>query len=111
MFKKISFFILILGSIFDEVSTRCVLSLKPIYENGYITYFYEANKFTNMLISLKLWFVFDVVLNLIIIILMDRILNHWDFKNKNVILIFPILVGLFRLGFSIKNFELYFRYI
>jgi len=95
--EAFSYFMLILGTLGDHVSTIIALT-RP--------YIFESNPFTVWLMERGLWLPFDVVLvaaGISVPYLILRLTKKDYFKS---ILVYSFLSGLIRLGTCLWNFSL-----
>jgi hypothetical protein len=95
--ESFSYFMLILGTLGDHVSTIIALT-RP--------YIYESNPFTLWLMERGLWLPFDAALVALGIAVPYLILRRTDRDYFKALLIYPFLHGLIRLGASLWNFSL-----
>ena len=95
--ESFSYFMLILGTLGDHVSTIIALT-RP--------YIFESNPFTVWLMERGLWLPFDVVLVAVGIAVPYLILRRTDRDYFKALLVYPFLTGLIRLGASLWNFSL-----
>jgi hypothetical protein len=91
----------ILGMVGDQASTRLGLMLPNVY---------ESNPFVELLLSRGLWLPFDLLVLFISIVLPLFLLRITYFEGKNVILTFPLILGVVRIFASVSNFLLLFSY-
>ena len=66
----------------------------------------ELNPFTIHLISLRLWFLFDICFLGAVSWAVTEIYRKWDNPSRWIILVFPIIVGVVRICAGIHNFIL-----
>ena len=95
--EAFSYFMLILGTLGDHVSTIIALT-RP--------YIFESNPFTVWLMERGLWLPFDVVLVAVGIAVPYLILRLTKGAHFRALLIYPFLHGLIRLGACLWNFSL-----
>lgn len=87
------------GVAIDHLSTSIGLM------TGYLV---ELNPFTLHLISLRLWLLFDISILCALSWSLITIFRKWDLKEKRILLLLPIIVGVVRLGAGIHNIFLLF---
>ncbi len=85
------------GAVADQLSTGYALSFAGIY---------ETNPVVAQVMKLGLWPVFDAAILLATILTCMTIMRRWNFTNKWVSLIFPMVIGGFRLGAALWNVSL-----
>ena len=95
--ESFSYFMLILGTLGDHVSTVIALT-RP--------YIYESNPFTVWLMERGLWLPLDVVLVAVGIAVPYLILRLTKRDYFKALLVYPFLHGLIRLGACLWNFSL-----
>jgi hypothetical protein len=95
--ESFSYFMLILGTLGDHVSTIIALT-RP--------YIFESNPFTVWLMERGLWLPFDVVLVAVGIVVPYLIIRFTKKNYFKALLIYPFLHGLIRLGACMWNFSL-----
>lgn len=95
--EAFSYFMLILGTLGDHVSTIIALT-RP--------YIFESNPFTVWLMERGLWLPFDVVLVAVGIAVPYLVLRVTKRDHFRALLIYPFLHGLIRLGACLWNFSL-----
>jgi hypothetical protein len=95
--ESFSYFMLILGTLGDHVSTIIALT-RP--------YIYESNPFTVWLMERRLWLPFDVVLVAVGIAVPYLIIRLTKRDYFKALLVYPFLHGLIRLGACLWNFSL-----
>ena len=85
----------IVGTIADHLSTNVALTLPHLY---------ETNPFTQILILLQLWWVFDLAM-LMIAMVVPFILSE-QYRVGWVTYAYPIVYGTLRLGAGVHNLRL-----
>jgi hypothetical protein len=95
--ESFSYFMLIVGTLGDHISTMIGLT-RP--------YIYESNPFTVWLMERGLWLPFDVVLVAVGIALPYLIIRFTKRDYFKALLVYPFLHGLIRLGACFWNFSL-----
>ena len=95
--ESFSYFILILGTLGDHVSTVIALTRPHIY---------ESNPFTIMLMERGLWVPVDVVLVVIGIVVPYLIIRLSNKEYFKALLAYPLIHGLIRFGACLWNFSL-----
>lgn len=96
-FEGLAYAALVLGAAADQMSTRYALSFGGIY---------ETNPVAVQMMKLGLWQVFDAVILLAVIFMCGLIMRRCQFTNKWVLLLFPMVIGVFRLGAAFWNLSL-----
>ena len=96
-FESVSYFMLILGTLGDHVSTVIALT-RP--------YIFESNPFTVWLMERGLRLPSDVVLVAVGIAVPYLVLRLTERDYFKILLVYPFLHGLIRLGASLWNFSL-----
>ena len=95
--ESFSYFMLIMGTLGDHVSTIIALT-RP--------YIFESNPFTVWLMERGLWLPFDVVLVAVGIAVPYMIIRLTKRDYFKALLVYPFLHGLIRLGACLWNFSL-----
>ena len=95
--EGIAYKLVTLGIIFDHLSTRIGL-LNPIIK--------EFNPFTVMLRQHGLWLPFDIFMLYLSVGLPALIIRKTNLAGRKVILLFPLLFGVARLGAAVHNMVL-----
>lgn len=85
------------GSAADQMSTRYALSFTGIY---------ETNPVAAYMMRYGLWQVFDAMILLATIFICGMMMRRWKFPDRWVLLLFPMVIGLFRLGAAFWNLSL-----
>ena len=96
-FERYSYVFAALGVIGDQLSTRIGLLNPNIM---------ESNPITRFLISVNAWFLFDMMVLGIMIGASYLFLRKTSVKNRNFILVYPILFGVFRLVATVLNLKI-----
>ena len=96
-FESVSYFMLILGTLGDHVSTVIALT-RP--------YIFESNPFTVWLMERGLRLPSDVVLVAVGIAVPYLVLRLTERDYFKILLVYPFLHGLIRLGANLWNFSL-----
>ena len=94
--ERYSYVFATLGVIGDQLSTRIGLLNPNIV---------ESNPITRFLISVNAWFLFDMLSLGIMIGASYLFLRKASVKNRNFILVYPILFGVFRLVATVLNLQ------
>jgi len=89
-----SYLWLVIGSVADEITTRIGLTFPGVY---------EANEFARELMGKGLWLAYDISLVALSIIGVSCFYKIIDKRYRDVILLYPILLGTFRLTAAIWN--------
>ena len=95
--ERYSYIFAALGVIGDQVSTRIGLFNPNIM---------ESNPITRYFISVKAWFIFDMLVLGIMIGISYFFLRKVSVKNGKCILAYPVLFGLFRLFATFLNLQI-----
>jgi hypothetical protein len=95
-FERFTYIIASLGVICDQLSTRLGLTYPNIIESNVITRF---------LMKVNLWLVYDLSLLSITILTSYFFIRIGNWKNKQLVLLYPMIFGLFRLFVSLLNFQ------
>ncbi len=92
--ERVSYMILVIGSLFDHVSSRLALMNPNVY---------EANKFAQWLQANGHWIIFDVSIVVLLILPFSLIIQFTSLKGRRIILLTPLMVGLARLIVGVWN--------
>ena len=95
--EGIAYKLVTLGIILDHLSTRIGL-MNPMIK--------EFNPFTVMLSQQGLWLPFDIFMLYISVGLPALIMQKTNLAGRKVILLFPLLFGVARLGAAVHNMAL-----
>jgi hypothetical protein len=96
--ERISYILLIAGSILDHGSTMLGLSV-----GGSLA---EANPLVGWMISSDLWLLFDLSMLTSIILLTHLACRRWRNGNAWMLLVYPFLVGVARTAAGLWNLSL-----
>jgi RsiW-degrading membrane proteinase PrsW (M82 family) len=66
----------------------------------------EQNPFVNWLISLRVWFLFDLFVLGVVSLVVTRIYRKWEHPSRWTVLIYPFLIGMVRLLAGLHNIAL-----
>ncbi len=97
--EGVAYKLVTLGIILDHLSTRIGL-LNPMIK--------ELNPFTVMLSQRGLWLPFDIFMLCISVGLPALLIQKTNLAGRKVILLFPLLFGVARLGAAVHNMALIF---
>jgi len=94
MAERVSYTILVIGSLLDLISTRIALMNPHVF---------EANPFSRWLQANGLWIPFNVSIVVLLILPFSIIIQSASLKCRRIILLTPLLVGLARLIVGVWN--------
>jgi len=100
-FAKITYLVSILGCSIDQLSTRIGLTNSNLC---------ELNPLTAFLMATGIWLYVDIAAVLMTILVSYLIIEHWSFKYKRFILLFPFTFGFLKLLTGISNIFFYITY-
>jgi len=92
--ERVSYTILVIGSLLDHVSSRLALMDPHVF---------EANPFTRWLQANGLWMTFDVSIVVLLILPFSIFIQCTSLKCRRIVLLTPFMVGLARLVVGFWN--------
>jgi hypothetical protein len=92
--ERVSYAILVIGSLLDHVSSRLAL-MSP--------HMFEANPFSRWLQANGLWILFDVSILVLLTFPFSIVIRCTSLKYRRIILLTPLIVGLARLVVGVWN--------
>lgn len=93
---SLTYLALLLGLTIDQITTFIGINYFNLY---------EANNIARSLMNIGIWSYVDILICLIFIKLLQFIINR--FKEGKILLIFPLLAGIFRILVGISNLLLF----